>query len=303
MCAGSVPVSASACSKRSPRANHGGSTRPCGSHCRPACAATSCTRSRGAISTSTARPQCCGHCKNGDTRAAALSPTVIELLRALPRASEHVFPQGLDAAWRTALARSGVTGFRWHDMRHDVGTRLTGAGVSTRVVMLRGDPSPRVVVLLLLPLLLVRLSLKSRVPLCRAALKERNPKRAARQHQPKRSRVSRRKPSAGSHCGTSPRSRSGLTRRRSDPHDRSVTRRTDVARVIGTTYGKPLARVWCSPPTGRTHRRSNAGTASGASAIRKRFALQFDDSSLQPQAANHCSNASLKLRHDRCFAR
>jgi integrase len=84
--------------------------------------------------------------ENGDARCLPLTPSVCELLRALPRdeRDDRVFPRLLVKAWRSAVQRARLHGLRWHDMRHDAGTRLTAAGTSTRVVMaILGHRQPR----------------------------------------------------------------------------------------------------------------------------------------------------------------
>lgn len=43
--------------------------------------------------------------------------------------------EGLKTAWRRARARSGVKGFRWHDTRHDFGTRVQRACRNIKVTM------------------------------------------------------------------------------------------------------------------------------------------------------------------------
>jgi integrase len=41
---------------------------------------------------------------------------------------------GLQAMWKRLRRRAGVTGFRWHDLRHDFGTKLLRATGNLRLV-------------------------------------------------------------------------------------------------------------------------------------------------------------------------
>jgi integrase len=82
--------------------------------------------------------------KNGDPRVLPLVGKALEALRALklqgsakspwvfPQPSEH--PSGpyihFDGAWRDALEAAGLTGFRFHDLRHTCASYLAAQGAS-----------------------------------------------------------------------------------------------------------------------------------------------------------------------------
>lgn len=73
--------------------------------------------------------------KNGQMRGVPLTRNVIAALAALPRGEDpRVFPAEQTKAFLTALRRAGIKNFRWHDMRHDMGTRLAAHGMSTRLI-------------------------------------------------------------------------------------------------------------------------------------------------------------------------
>jgi integrase len=60
--------------------------------------------------------------KNGEGRTVPLSTEAIQILKSLPRSSEQVvFPVNyftLDAAFKRAVLRAGLSDFRFHDLRH-----------------------------------------------------------------------------------------------------------------------------------------------------------------------------------------
>jgi integrase len=66
--------------------------------------------------------------KNGDSRTVPLSSSALEILARLPRhISGHVFPVKaftLDAAFKRGLARAGLDGLRFHDLRRTAITRM-----------------------------------------------------------------------------------------------------------------------------------------------------------------------------------
>jgi len=73
--------------------------------------------------------------KNGETRGVALTANTIAALSTLPRGDDpRAFSAEQTKAFLTAVRRAGLANFRWHDMRHDMGTRLASRGVSTRLI-------------------------------------------------------------------------------------------------------------------------------------------------------------------------
>jgi integrase len=68
--------------------------------------------------------------KNGTARGVPLTQTVAELLRVRPRTDARVFPVDITAAWETAIARTNITDFRFHDLRHTTGSTLTMNGAN-----------------------------------------------------------------------------------------------------------------------------------------------------------------------------
>jgi integrase len=74
--------------------------------------------------------------KNMSSRGIPLSAETVAAFDALPRdPSDLVFPSSQVKAFQSAVKRAGIKNFRWHDMRHDCGTRLAAAGVSARTIM------------------------------------------------------------------------------------------------------------------------------------------------------------------------
>ena len=75
--------------------------------------------------------------KNGRPRTLPLRSDLVELLRRLPRASELVFPIGVDGlrkAWQRICIAAGLTGgneVRIHDLRHEAISRVAEAGSRT----------------------------------------------------------------------------------------------------------------------------------------------------------------------------
>ncbi|NKW91929.1 site-specific integrase [Rhodobacteraceae bacterium R_SAG9] len=80
--------------------------------------------------------------KNGFSRLVPLSPTAVEVLRALPNIEARVFPLSANAvrmAWQRLRARSGVEDVRLHDLRAQAATDKLLAGWSVaEVQMLTG---------------------------------------------------------------------------------------------------------------------------------------------------------------------
>ena len=80
--------------------------------------------------------------KNGDSRAVPLPAAVLALLRErrqvvrldtdllFPSRDNPVKPADLRAAFRAAVRRAGIAGFRWHDQRHSAASALADTGAS-----------------------------------------------------------------------------------------------------------------------------------------------------------------------------
>ncbi|MBI5197864.1 MAG: site-specific integrase [Nitrospirae bacterium] len=77
-----------------------------------------------------------------------LSKPVIEMLWGLPRGETYIFPtstgttisgRNFDRAWRSGVKLAGITNLRFHDLRHDFGSRIvmTGYGIEAARVLLR----------------------------------------------------------------------------------------------------------------------------------------------------------------------
>jgi len=64
--------------------------------------------------------------KNGDARGVPLTAAVCASLAARPRDHERVFPVDITRAWHTAIARAGITDFRFHDLRHSCASACWG---------------------------------------------------------------------------------------------------------------------------------------------------------------------------------
>ena len=74
--------------------------------------------------------------KNNEPRMVPIGGHALELIEKLPRTSKYVFPskfgsyyRDMDYHWRKVLGESGITDFRWHDMRHTAASYLSMAGV------------------------------------------------------------------------------------------------------------------------------------------------------------------------------
>ncbi|WP_024972452.1 tyrosine-type recombinase/integrase [Ralstonia pickettii] len=72
--------------------------------------------------------------KTGQPRIIPLSAACVSMLEKLPRSTDgRVFPVSIEAlrqAYERAVARAGITGFTFHDLRHDALTRLAKHGLS-----------------------------------------------------------------------------------------------------------------------------------------------------------------------------
>ena len=66
--------------------------------------------------------------KNGETRSVPLSPAALAVLESIPRRLDgSVFglsPNAIELAWRRTVTRAGITGLRFHDLRHEAISRL-----------------------------------------------------------------------------------------------------------------------------------------------------------------------------------
>ena len=68
--------------------------------------------------------------KNGERRLVPLTETAVEAIQALPRpihggrVTSFYDSRGLSAAFRRACERAGITGLRFHDLRHEAASRL-----------------------------------------------------------------------------------------------------------------------------------------------------------------------------------
>ena len=71
-----------------------------------------------------------GITKNGDRRLVPLTEAAVDAIKALPRAihggriTSFYDSRGLSAAFRRACERAGITGLRFHDLRHEAASRL-----------------------------------------------------------------------------------------------------------------------------------------------------------------------------------
>ncbi|MFN5643809.1 MAG: tyrosine-type recombinase/integrase [Sphingomonadales bacterium] len=88
--------------------------------------------------------------KNGDNRDIPLSDQALRVLEASKAHSaqdEHVFPIELEAfksAWQRAMARTGITNLRFHDLRHEAISRFFEVGLSLpEVAVISGHRDPR----------------------------------------------------------------------------------------------------------------------------------------------------------------
>lgn len=74
--------------------------------------------------------------KNGKDRFVPINQTVRKMLEALPRTSEYVFPSpktgrrliDVKTSFDKAKRKAGITGLRFHDLRHTAATRMADGG-------------------------------------------------------------------------------------------------------------------------------------------------------------------------------
>jgi integrase len=85
--------------------------------------------------------------KNGHPRTVPLSSVALRVLLQLPRQGDHVFPVSGNAfrlAWERLRRRAGVTGLRFHDLRHEAVSRFFEKGLSVpEVASISGHRDPR----------------------------------------------------------------------------------------------------------------------------------------------------------------
>lgn len=85
--------------------------------------------------------------KNGQSRTIPLSPRAVEIIDALPRDEERLFPlteNTLRLSWDNLKRYSGIEGLRFHDLRHEAISRLFERGLSVaEVALISGHKDPR----------------------------------------------------------------------------------------------------------------------------------------------------------------
>ena len=77
--------------------------------------------------------------KNGEDRKVPLTRRCIEVLQTVPETHEQVFPISatcLRLAWNRARNKAGITGLRFHDLRHEAVSRFFEMGMSVPEVAL-----------------------------------------------------------------------------------------------------------------------------------------------------------------------
>jgi site-specific recombinase XerD len=83
-----------------------------------------------------------GKTKNFNGRSIPMNSSVeaafIELRKRAPKAklNELVFEQFPRSWWEDVMEKSGITDFRWHDLRHSFCSRLVKKGVNLKVIQL-----------------------------------------------------------------------------------------------------------------------------------------------------------------------
>ena len=85
--------------------------------------------------------------KNGHPRAVPLSPRAVGIIRTTPRVGDTVFPISANAlrlAWERLRRRAGVSGLRFHDLRHEAVSRFFEKGLNMpEVAAISGHRDPR----------------------------------------------------------------------------------------------------------------------------------------------------------------
>jgi integrase len=85
--------------------------------------------------------------KNGHPRTVPLSPDAVKAVAHVPQATDKVFPVTANAfrlAWERLKRRAGVTGLRFHDLRHEAVSRFFEKGLSVpEVASISGHRDPR----------------------------------------------------------------------------------------------------------------------------------------------------------------
>jgi integrase len=85
--------------------------------------------------------------KNGHPRTVPLSPRALDILRGTPRAGDTVFVVSANAlrlAWERLRRRAGVSGVRFHDLRHEAVSRFFEKGLNMpEVAAISGHRDPR----------------------------------------------------------------------------------------------------------------------------------------------------------------
>jgi integrase len=85
--------------------------------------------------------------KNGHPRTVPLSPRAIEIIGSTLRTGEKVFPMTANAlrlAWERLRRRAGVSGLRFHDLRHEAVSRFFEKGLNMpEVAAISGHRDPR----------------------------------------------------------------------------------------------------------------------------------------------------------------
>jgi integrase len=85
--------------------------------------------------------------KNGLPRTVPLSTSAINVIKETPRYGDTVFiisPNALRLAWERLTRRAGVSGLRFHDLRHEAVSRFFEKGLNVpEVAMISGHRDPR----------------------------------------------------------------------------------------------------------------------------------------------------------------
>jgi integrase len=85
--------------------------------------------------------------KNGHPRTVPLSPRALEILKDTPRSGEMVFGVSANAlrlSWERLRRRAGVSGLRFHDLRHEAVSRFFEKGLNMpEVAAISGHRDPR----------------------------------------------------------------------------------------------------------------------------------------------------------------